>query len=265
MGAGFPAYAVPPFTDNLGRYYLNVMEDRVRRCLNDVQLTVDSTSGQESTTVAPVLPTQLYSTTDIDAALNKSMLEAFMEMEASHDDLFASVMYITISPNVTQYNLPFGLLQLRQLRLKPDTLSLTQARPEDWKPMIYYDEDLVQGIQNQFGGRTYRRVGEQIWLNLLPNVGNTNGIMVDAVVLPPELSSPGDVVESPFARLIQNFMIYDAAVNLGESREYEIPQEVRDQRERAHVMMIMASDNALKPPSVQLYSTRLVKQTYSGR
>jgi hypothetical protein len=73
------------------------------------------------------------------------------------------------------------------------------------------------------------------------------------------------VIQMQFARPMQSFMIFDAAVHLGEAREMEISDELKSQRDRSHVLLMATVDNALQPPSVQIVSGRLVKTTYSGR
>ena len=249
--------------DTLGRYSLSEMEGFVKRELNDLTLTVNG-SGVE--TAGPVQTTQFYSNTDIDFALNSSMQKAFAEMIIDHEDLFAQTTYITIAANrIGPYALPFNLLMLRWLKMKPASLTLQNVRPEDWQPMVYYDEDLSQGIQHQFGGPTYRLEGDNIMLNSLPVQENSNGMMVNSIMLPPKLVKPADVVVLPFALLIQDYMIYDAAVHIGETREQQASQEIKDNRQRAHDLLMAAVSNTIKPPSVQIYSPRLVKRTYSGR
>jgi len=251
--------------DQLGRYYLQEMQDRVRRELGDDQLTVNTTTNVESS--APVYPTQLYSRTDLNQALNYSMVTQFQEMWTDHEDLFASTFYISIKSGWPgPYALPFNLLKLRWLKMKPPSLSLSAMRPNQWQPMSYYDEDLSQGIQWQFGGTTYRREGDNIILNFIPGQSNGNGIMVNCVVMPPELVNQNDVVDAQFARPLQNFMILDAAVHIADTRQNEVSPHLLEQRERAHIALMATVDNALQPPGgVQLYSTRLVKRTYSGR
>lgn len=250
--------------DTLGRYSLSEMRERVRRELGDSQLSISTTTGAE--TGNPSYPSQLYSNTDLNEALNYSMVTQFQEMWTDHEEIFSTITYISITANrIGPYALPFNMLKLRWLKIKPASISIQAIRPDQWQPMVYYDEDLSQGIQNQFGGRTYQRQGDNILLNWLPSESNSNGIMVNCVVMPPELVKDGDVVMSQFVRPLQNFMIFDAAVHIGDSRENEVPEHLIEQRDRAHIALMATVDNALQPPSVQLYSTRLVKRTYSGR
>lgn len=251
--------------DSLGRYTLSEMQARIRRELGDAQLTVNTSTGAES--ASAVYPSQLYSNTDLTEALNYSMMNAFLEMCVDHEDIFAQTTYITISANRAIYALPFNMIKLRWLKIKPSSYSLSQIRPDQWQPMVYWDEDLSSGVQNEFAGsdKTYRREGDNIVLNWIPNENNSNGIMVNSVNLPPELVNSTDVVQSQFARPLQNFMIYDAAAHIGDTRESQVPPELKEQRERAHTLLMANVDNALQPPTVQLYSGRLVKTTYSGR
>lgn len=250
--------------DNLGRYYLSEMQDRVHRELGDAQLTVNPTTGDESS--AAVYPTQLYSNTDITEALNYSQATQFQEMWTDHEDIFAQTTYISLKAQwIGPYALPFNILKVRWLKIKPASIGLQAMRPDQWQPMFYYDEDLSQGIQNQMGGRSYRFEGQRIILNWLPESDNPSGIMVNSVFMPPDLVDDDDVVQTQFARALQNFMIFDAAVHLSDTRENQVAPHLIEQRERAHITLMATVDNALQPPSVQLYSTRLVKRTYSGR
>lgn len=253
--------------NSLGQYSLLEMEGRVRRELNDATLAVNVNTGVESTN--PVFTTQLYSNTDIDQALNTSMTEAFLEMCTNHEELFAQTFYIsTKANNIGPYALPFNTLKLRWLKWKSPSIALLAIRPDQWEPMAYWDEDNSWDQGNDFsGGRSpsYRREGDSIILNKMQYQDNANGIMANVVVLPPELVNLTDVVQSKFSRPLQQFMIFDAAVHLGDTREMQVAQETKDQRERAHVMLMAVVDNALQPPSVQLVSGRLVKTTYSGR
>jgi len=251
--------------DSLGRYTLTEMEQRVRRELGDATLTVNTSTGVES--ASPVYPSQLYSNTDIDEALNYSMVNAFLEMCVDHEDIFAQTTYISVSANQMVYALPVNMIKLRWLKIKPASYALSSIRPDQWQPLVYYDENLSNGVQDEFAGAesTYRREGNNIVLNWIPQQSNSSGIMINSVNLPPELVNPSDVVQSQFARPLQNFMVYDAAVHLGDTREAQVPPELKEQRQRAHDLLMMNVDNALQPVSVQLYSGRLVKRTYSGR
>jgi len=253
--------------DSLGRYTLAEMQDRVRRELNDAILTVNTSTGDETT--SPVLPTQLYSNTDINIALNNSMIEGFIEMATNHEEIFAQITYISTQGSfIGPYALPANMIKLRWLKWKSPAQLIGNIRPDQWQPMAYYDEDLSSGQGRDFsGGRSpsYQRVGNNIYLNENQYQSNTNGIMVNSVIIPPELVNPDDVVQSQFARPMQSFMIFDAAVHIGESREEQISDELKSQRDRSHVLMMAALDNALQPPTVQIVSGRLVKTTYSGR
>ncbi len=249
--------------DNLGRYFLSEMQDRVRRELGDAQLSV----GTDGVEIAPAIyTTQLYSNTDLTEALNYSMVAQFQEMWTDREDIFAQTTYITIIANhIGPYALPFNMLKLRWLKMKPPSQGVLSIRPDQWRPLTYYDEDLTGGIQNQFGGATYRREGNNILLNFLPSSNNIQGILVNSVSMPRDLTNADDVVQSEFARPLQNFMIFDAAVHLADTRENQVSPHLQEQLERAHNALMATVDNALQPTQVQLYSTRLVKNTFTGR
>lgn len=251
--------------DSLGRYYLSDMEDRVRRLLSMNQITVNTSTGAETSNV---IQNQIASNTDITNQINTALIAVYSEVVLSREDQFSQTFYqSTTMNNPGPYAFPFGLLQLRYMDWKPYNIPLNQMKPELWVEMLPYGDPMDRNSANSFGAPTweYDNSGTSFVLNNLPSQDNPDGIRIRAVVLPPALVNQTDVIQARFVRVMQEVVIYDATYALAWSKLKQLTAETQAERDRWHKLMSATADNAFHPPSTQMVTDRLIRGNYSGR
>ncbi len=266
--------------DSLGRYYLGAdMEPRIRRLLNALNLTLDA-AGNE---IASVVTNFLVSNTDIDNQVNESLVALYAEAILGHEDLFAIEAYMDIQAGIIQYSFPPNMLQLRWMRWKdaglqppslavPGASSQSVAHPYDYTPMNELpDPQDAQMSVGYYRAPTYRRNANSFILNDYPRMDNIQGILMNFIALPAQLTPSTaavpstSVIQAPFALLAQETVIYDAAYKLAATKNKQVSPEVEKGREEWHQRFMSAVENALHSVSVQLTSARLISSTYAGR
>lgn len=265
--------------DSLGRYTLAEMENRVRLLLDGYNQTLDGNGN----VIASIVVNFLVSNQDIDNQINESLIALYTEAILGHEDLFAIEQYMDVLAGQLQYSFPPNMLQLRWMRWKdaglqppslavPGASSQNVAHPYDYTPMNEVgDPQDAQMTVGYYRAPTYRRNDDSFILNDYPRQNNVQGILMNFVALPAQLTpstatTPStSVIQAPFARLAQETVIYDAAYKLGATKNKQVAPEVQTMREEWHQRFMSAVENALHSVSVSLTSSRLISSTYSGR
>lgn len=252
--------------DSLNRFYLSELEDRVFRELRLVQATVNTSTGAES---APVYQSQAISTTDIDRAINRALVKLYNKIIADREEQFSQTYYVTVqNGNVGPYSFPPNMLILRFMDWIDPGIGQTNALPEQWVPMQYIDDPMDRQIAQNFRGPTwaYDNSGTGFVLNWQPTQDNPSGVRIKAVVLPPPLKNATDVIQARFAAVLQEVVIFEAAQNVAPpSTNPTLLSELAENREEWWQTLVTTADNAHKPPSQSMISSRLPQMTYSGR
>lgn len=268
--------------DSLGRYYVYEMEMRVRRVLDAYGLVLDA-NGNETITLTDFN----VSNQDIDIQLNESLTALYDEAIVAHEDVFVQTFFMDILEGQLQYSFPPGMLQLRWMRWKKDSLfplSATipgnppvpgGARPYDYTPMYeVFDPNDISMSVGYYRGPTWQRVGDGFILGDFPKKNNPAGIMMQCIFLPPQfpITTPGmfppgntAVISGPFPRLAQEAVIYDAALKLGDSKDKDVPPTVGQLRTEWHERFMVTVQNAENKPSINFTSGRLIGTDYAGR
>lgn len=251
--------------DSLGRYTLTDMEDRIRRMLSANRITVNTTTGAETSNI---IQNQIFSNTDITQQVNTSLMMLYSEVVLAQPDQFSQTFYISVlQDNPGPYAFPFGMLQLRYMDWKPENTPISQMRPNMWIEMLPLGDPMDRDISNDFGAPTweYDSSGTAFVLSSWPDRNNDNGIRIRAVVLPPALAGGTDVIQARFVRVMQEAVIYDAAYALAWSKLKQVTDEMASERTRWHDRLIATAENAFHPPSAQMVTGRLISNNYSGR
>ena len=250
--------------DSQGRYTLSDMRDRVRRLMNLKQQTIDPTTGAET---GSTIVGQDVSNTDINNQLNMSYQNIALEIMENREEQFTTTAYISTKAGVFRYSFPFNMIQWRSLRWKNP--GLTQWTDSDYHAMVVYDEADRRTWTGTLNRPTWRPEGDTFvlsWDNDAFNtIDNPQGIQIRGVFLPNELSKDTDVIQFTIARILQQYIIYDAAVELLWSKKKQVTQEVQQGRDRWYSTVIKTIDNRFHPSAIQFVSERLVKHSYSGR
>lgn len=268
--------------DSLGRYFVYEMENRVRRILDAFNPTLDA-NGNETLTITNFN----VSNQDIDTQLNESMIALYDEAIVAHEDVFVQTFFMDIKQGQLAYSFPPGMLQLRFMRWKSNSLApfttivpgtnitVNTARPSSYVPMreVFDPDDLAMSV-GYYLAPTWQRIGDGFVLGSIPQVDNPGGILIQAIFLPaqlpitdPTMFPPGNqaVVLGPFARIAQEAIIYDTAVKLGDTKDRDVSQTAQSLRNEWHQRFLVTAQNAENKPSINFVSGRLVGDNYAGR
>jgi hypothetical protein len=265
--------------DSLGRYTLSEMENRVRLLLDGYNQTLDANGN----VIASIVVNFLVSNQDTDNQINESLIALYAEAILGHEDLFAIEQYMDILAGQLQYSFPANMLQLRWMRWKdaglnppslaqPGASSQNVAHPYDYTPMNEVsDPQDAQMTVGYYRAPTYRRNANSFILNDYPRQDNVQGILMNFIALPAQLTPSTaavpstSVIQAPFYLLSQETVIYDAAYKLAATKNKQVSPEIEKGREEWHQRFMAAVENALHSVSVSLTSSRLISSTYSGR
>ena len=251
--------------DSQGRYSLSDMQNLVVRLLNANAITVNTTTGAETSSI---IQNQSFSNTDITNQINTALVGTYTEVALSQPEQFSQTTYQSYTMNnVGPYAFPFGMLQLRYMDWLPYGVLFQNARPENWIEMLPYGDPMDRSSANTFGAPTWEwdNSGTAFVLNSWPTQSNPNGIRIRAVVLPQALVNLTDVIQARFVLVMQEVVVYDAAYALAWSKLKQVTDEIQQGRDDWHKRLSATADNAFHPPSVQMTTDRLIAGNYSGR
>lgn len=266
---------MPSGIDALGRYNLSVMQDRVRRLLDSLQLVVDSSGNETSATVQD----QSVSNTDIVNQINESLTGLYSEMIVGKESLFATTIYLSTQANYPgPYQFPPEMLQLRWMKWKDPGVPFNPVAgqtlspiPVQWYPMVQVDDPQDWNNQEAFHSPTWRWESggdtSQFYLNNMVAQTNANGIQANIVSLPNELVNSTDVISIPqFVRIAQQAVIYDATYTLAFSKRKQVTDEISSKRTEWHQRLIVLVENAYNTQSMQMVApARMLRNTYTSR
>jgi len=256
--------------DNLGRYSLSDMRDRVRRLLASVSIVVNQTTGAE--TGSPVIQDQSYSNTDLVNQVNESLMSLYGQMIMGKETLFSSRIWVSIvNQNPGPYSFPLNMVQLRWMKWKHPNIAFTppaSPRPIEWHPMVQVDDPNDHDSQvGVYKAPTWRWDAGVFYLNHVPQEDNVNGIMMNIVTVPNELVADTDIISMPqFVRFVQQALIYDVAYTLAFSKQKQVPGDLAKKRDEWHTLLMTLVENAYNTQSVQMVApSRMIRDTYTGR
>jgi hypothetical protein len=254
--------------DSLGRYQLVDIQDRVRRLLDALSFQVDPSSGAESDTT---IQDQLISNTDIINQVNESLTGLWTELVLAKPRSFSQFTYISIEANNPgPYGFPPNMLgEPRWLKWKSPGIAFNCAKPEDWLPMQMVEDPNDYTSERAFGEiPTWRYDGDGFRLNRYTYEANPQGIQVNFMTLPPELTAQTSVIQVPlrYVRIMQQVVIYDAAYTLAFSKKKQVTDELSKKRDEWHLRLNNLAESQPQSGSIQMIApTRMQRSTFSGR
>ena len=204
--------------DAYGRKSLSELRTDVRRNLNAVQaLVFDATTGKEGAGTAFVYD-ELFPEPHVDMYLNEALTARYLDLVINAETEFADETTIDVTEDIVEYTLPDEMAILRGLWWKDPNTAASLVPPADRLYMHMKDEgdDPIDAVYN--GAPTYRRQMHHIVLNTTPTEDNLTGILVRYIKWINPLTADTQVIESSFARVLQEVVILDATIAAGERR-----------------------------------------------
>ena len=196
--------------DGLGRYTRSEMREIIRRYTDLVQSSSVSAAGAEADGSLVISP--IASNEDLNFMLNAAVSTRFVDMALADETALADSEYIDIETYRVEYPLPVDLAILRALYWKDSGATHEIHPPADRVLMYLVDGESPSADAN--GVPTYRRRLDKIVLNEAPTADNSGGIMVDYVKWALPLLSDDQVLETQYARVMQEVVILDVAIDV---------------------------------------------------
>jgi hypothetical protein len=204
--------------DILGRYTLAEMREIVRRLIDGIRVSVDTGTGAESG--AKVLD-PLFSNEDINFFLNSAITMTFVDMNAGNEEVFEDEEPIDVTADICEYSLPDDVCQLRALWWKPPEIAYTIV-PKQRRTLMHLINEPVEQFQEIDDGFTpsYHMRLNFIGLNEPERVkkDNPQGILATYIKWANYLDLDGDILETQFARIMQEVVVRRTAVELIEKK-----------------------------------------------
>jgi hypothetical protein len=233
--------------DDFGRFTLYGLRARVRRKLHGIRTTLDA-SGNESaiTQLDPLLSNE-----DLNVVINTAIVKRCIDLGINDDSILADEVLVDIKTNVVEYELPEDLLFVRGLYYKDPTTTYTTVPPNDRVAMVLVD-DYENVRKDSMDVPTYKLRLNMLVLNWVPEEDNLGGILVDYVKWLNPLLSDDAVLETQLARVLQEVIIYDAAIDLMVSKLHLDSTELRASLQAMEERLLYAIRGVFTPKSVQL-------------
>lgn len=196
--------------DEVGRLTLVEMVNEVRRRCDLVRYNLNA-AGEE-TSLQQV--DRLVSDQDIKMYLNMALQRRSVEVNINDNTIMADEAIVDIVVNQVEYELPFDLMFLRAVYIKPVGILPTLVPPN--QRIMLFEMDDQNPIASPGGDcyNSYRRRLNMIVLNSVPQFNNPGGLLIDYVKLFLALREDDQVIETPLATIIQQVVIQDAAVEV---------------------------------------------------
>lgn len=236
--------------NGVGLYTLAEMRELVRRRLGTYQAgRVDVATGSEDPEVASYID-PVITNTDINFELNAAVVRRGIEVSILDESLLTEEAFFDVEEDIVEYELPEDLLFLRGLYWLPTdrTATLVPSDSEYRLPMHYVDGE-GPSIDKD-GVPTFRRRQNFIVLNAAPTSAATSGILIDYVKWMLYLEADDQVLETQFARILQEVIVLDAAIALTVEKLHldaaELVQMAKSWGER----LVLATQSSLTPKIV---------------
>jgi hypothetical protein len=195
--------------DGLGRHTLAEMRELVRRYTDMVYNSTISAAGKE-TGVAVINP--LVTDTDLTYMLNSALSKRSIDIALSDETLMSDREYIDVLMDVVEYPLPVDLVILRGLYWKMSGVTMSVQPPAERYTMHLVNGELP--AQDGWGVPTYRRMLDRIVLNTAQVTDNIGAIMIEYVKWPLPLITDDQVLETVYARALQEVLVLDTAIDV---------------------------------------------------
>lgn len=195
----------------VGLYTRAEMREMVRRRLDTLRppATYDPDTGEEGAGVLRADP--LVTNQDINAFLASAVAGRTSDLNLMDETALLDSALIDIKADIVEYPLPEDMISLRALFYLPQGETFSLQPPSRRLDMHYVDEDAGPTV-DKWGVPTYRRRMDSILLNEAPTVDIDGGILVDYIKWLNPLAADDQVLETQYARLLQEVIILDAVI-----------------------------------------------------
>lgn len=254
--------------DSIGRLTLREIRTRVWQILDsyrpaEVETTVDQDvavdaehpDGKTNALSTPPFDVNpLYPRDEVNSAINAALREKYAELILNSSLPLSDEVTIDIVEDQTEYSLPFDFAQVKGLWWKDPLDSRTVVPINEREYMHQVEDEQVQGIDLPFfTAPTYRRQLNFIVLNQIPQQDNPGGILVRYVKWINWLSVDDQYIETEFAPILQEVVIWTAAIELAQTKsQLSVPDWERRQQKWEERLSLMARA-ANNPPFTILY------------
>lgn len=195
----------------------------------------------------------LYPKMTVDRLLNQSLTAHFVDLSIGAPEAFSDQENIDVVAGQVEYKLPADMAFLRSLWWKDPGTAYAFYPAQDRKLMPYYDQD-DKALEMSLGTTvpTFRRQMEYIVLNDTPTQDNPEGIQVRYIKWVNYLADDDVVIESEFARILQEVITLDAAVAASSRKGMMDTTELRKDLATWEARLSAAAGLSNSPPFKQL-------------
>jgi hypothetical protein len=234
--------------DSIGRYTLAEMRVATREWLGEINHEVDSLGAAVlgSAHVGATFPDHV-----INIALNQALTARYIDAVLNDVTVFADEERIDIVEGQTEYAFPDDYAFLRGLYWKDPGLDLEYAPPSE-RMQMYMSDELGPDLQLEWcGAPTFRLNLNYFVLNEAPRQDNPGGVLCRYVKWCLYLAVDDQVVETQWARLLQELMILDAVDSLSSIRVGVTFAKIQGERLRWETRLGLAIRNTYTPANIQ--------------
>lgn len=250
-----------------GLYTLEEIRERVRRNIDGLRSSI--TQVPVADPVQPLVPGDetggididpMYSNQDLNYFVNTALTNKCVSIFVEDPNALADSETVDILANVAEYSLPTDMGQIRSLWWKDPSTPYTIQPPTKREFMLPSDEEngALRSMRN--GVPTYRRQLNQFVLFPCPTKDNPQGVEVRYTKWLNYLAQDGDVIETQFARIIQEIVILDAAISAVSRKSFMDPSALAADLAKAEGSLTLALRNSNNPPFMQLSVQHPVRQ-----
>lgn len=250
-----------------GLYTLAEMRERTRRNIDALRSSITQVPVVGTPPLVPgdeIPGTQdidpMYSNEDLNYFINTALTERAVSIFVEDPNSLADSETVDILANIAEYSLPADMGQIRSLWWKDPSTPYTIQPPTKRTFMIPSDEEhgVIRTLAN--GVPTYRRQLNQFVLSTAPKKDNPQGVEVRYTKWLNYLGQDDSVIETQFARILQECVILDAAIACASRRSFMDPSALAADLAKAEGALTLALRNSNNPPFMQLSTRHPVRQ-----
>ena len=240
--------------DIYGKYTLLEMIHRTWRRLGAYYPeSVDINSGEESQ-VFCVDP--LFSRDDVIDAINEAASARFTDLIVNSQSVLLDEDLIHVNADQAEYRIPEDAAIIRALYWKDPSNPLELVPPNERVPMVNTDNIDTNIYQpgDTFGCivPTWKRRLDYIVIDPVPTIANRGGILIEYVKWLNYLANDDDVLETQFARALQECCILQAVITLGSRKGKMRMEEENAQLLQWDQRFALLVRNAVQPAQIQM-------------
>jgi len=230
----------------------------VRRNVNALKADiVDPATGVESPGVSL---DPLVTNRDLDFWLNSALTNRCVQIFYNAEKALSDEDTIDVYATLTEYELPGEAGIVRSLWWKDPTVPYTINPQTERRKMDFYEGDEnFPDVSGRFGVPSYRRVLNFIQLNEVPQEDNPQGILVKYIKWINPLVQDETVIETEFARILQELIVLDAAISAASRHRYLDTSELRKDQTAVEMSLVTLCRISASPTSVRFITNFPIK------